>query len=132
MTRIGSLERFNKEVDAFSKNLTQVQIVIFQKAIAIEAFSRIVQKTPVDTGRARGGWQMTIGAPAEEETFNLGEPPVPELNLGPFEIVYIANNVPYIIFLEEGRPGPGSPQAPNGMVAETFEELLLLFPGGQA
>ena len=128
MAKFGSLERFNAEIDAFSKDLTQVQLVLLQKAVAIEAFTRIVQKTPVDEGRARGGWQMTIGTPAENETRILGEPPVPSLSeLGPFQIVYIANNVPYIVFLEDGT----SKQAPEGMVAETFEELILLFPGGQ-
>ena len=28
-----------------------------------EVFSNIIQMTPVDTGRARGNWQCTIGAP---------------------------------------------------------------------
>ncbi len=40
-------------------------------------------------------------------------------DLGAFQIVYIANNVNYIIYLEDGT----SKQAPEGMVAITMQEL---------
>lgn len=139
--KIGSFERFNAEVKKFAKDLTEVELVLFHKKVSFEAFSRIVQKTPVDTGRARGNWQLTIGAPAEDvlenfpDAFNvLGsaedeagiERALSQLSdLKPFQVVFISNNVAYIIFLEEGT----SKQAPQGMVAETFEELLQIFPG---
>lgn len=127
MRHVGTLERFNKEMDAFSAALTMVQLPLFQKKIVFDAFRLIVDKTPVDTGRARGGWQVTVGSPAENETGLVGEPPMPDLSeLGPFDVAYISNNVPYIIFLEDGT----STQAPLGMIAETFEELIQIFPGG--
>ena len=62
--------------------------------IAEDTFNRIVADTPVDTGRAAGGWDMT----------NLTRP-------GVVEFVY-KNDVPYIVYLEFGS----SQQAPKGML----------------
>jgi len=138
---MSTFKRFSREISKFAKNLTDVELVLFHKKVSFEAFSRIVQKTPVDTGRARGNWQITIGVPAENirEDFSsaldaLGtaqndaaiERALGALgDLKAFQVVYISNNVAYITFLEEGS----SKQAPRGMVAETFEELLQIFPG---
>lgn len=132
MPKAGSLEQFNKEVDAFSKGLTQVQLTAFQKKIALEAIKRIVEKTPVDTGRARANWQVTIGNPTEDvlevedqdgsNTISKGSSVITTVGL--FDVIWISNNVDYIRFLEEGS----STQAPEGMVALTFEELLGIFP----
>ena len=128
--------------------------------IALEALRRIVLKTPVDTGRARSNWQLSIGrlpTEAVEGVFSptryaqtLSDAATKLQTLPPFDIVYIANNLPYIQVLEHGSfrppdPGPSkdprpsrkgrvlvtggfSVQAPRGMVRVTFEELLGLFP----
>jgi len=80
-------------------------------------------KTPVDTGRARGNWQLTIDDPAVLEKYS--DRPIEEgmatlKTLGIFQVVFITNNVPYIVYLEKGS----SSQAPNGMVEITLQELL--------
>jgi hypothetical protein len=84
------------------------------RAATSEVFSNIIQMTPVDTGRARGNWQCTIGAPftGEDDTGNV----LKMQNTLPRRagsIVYLTNNVPYIQKLEYDAH---SRQAPNGMV----------------
>lgn len=100
-------------------------VVKAKKLIALEALRRIIQKTPVDTGRARGNWQVSLELLAEE---NWSKDPLSEgaaylSKLRDFEILYIFNNVEYVIYLEEGH----SSQAPQGMVAITLQELEELF-----
>ena len=41
-----------------------------------------------------------------------------------FSVVWLSNNLDYILFLEEGS----SRQAPQGMVAVTVQELREMFP----
>lgn len=127
----GSLEQFNKEIDAFTRDLVPAEVVKLQKKLVLEALQRIVKKTPVDTGRARGNWQTTIGESAETaievldpdggETIAKGLAAIGQLP--PYSIVWISNNVNYIEFLEGGS----SKQAPAGMVALTVEELRAMF-----
>ena len=67
-------------------------------AVAEEAFSRIVRRTPVDTGAARDAWRITAKGSTNYE---------------------ITNPKPYISRLEKGWSG----QAPSGMVRITLEEV---------
>ena len=90
-----------------------------------EVFSNIIQMTPVDTGRARGNWQCTIGAPfvGEDDSGSVmkANSVIPR-RAG--NVVYLTNNVPYIGKLEyDGH----SRQAPAGMVRVSvalFEGVL--------
>jgi hypothetical protein len=126
-----NVAEFNKQVAAFANDLAPAEAVIFQKRIVLEALERIVLKTPVDTGRARGNWQVTINelpsgevSVTETGTSGTGFTDTAVLtNLVPYQIVYITNNVPYIVYLEGGS----SPQAPQGMVAITINELVAMF-----
>jgi len=124
------IEQFNKEIDEFAKSIQDEAMTMLRK-IVLEALRRLVMKTPVDTGRARGGWQVTIGSPAEgqtgkqdkegRETIAKGLPALKDFD--PYQIVWISNNVDYIEFLEHGS----SEQAPAGMLAITVEELRTMF-----
>lgn len=100
----------------------------FQKRIALEAMKRVVARTPVDTGRARGGWQMARGQGNEADIGSVDI--IGSATVGtalsilnritiPFGLITVFNNVEYITFLEEGS----SVQAPLGMVAITLIEL---------
>jgi hypothetical protein len=127
---ISNLKEFNREVEDFVKTLPQKHIVPFQKKLVLEALKRVVLKTPVDTGRARGNWQVTIGSPAEGQLEGTGSSDAVIArglavlaNLQPYQIVWISNNVDYIEFLEHGS----SKQAPEGMLALTIEELRVMF-----
>lgn len=91
------------------------------KRAALAADTAVVLNTPVDTGRARGNWLASIGAPRAEELGVEGgqtgataqvqaEQEVRrwKLGMGP---IFLVNNVPYILRLEQGH----SKQAPQGM-----------------
>lgn len=101
--------------------------LLFQKRIALEGLKRVVNRTPVDTGRARGGWQVGR-TDSDNDNGNIdgggsstvaaGLSIVNKITI-PFGTIVIFNNVEYIVFLEEGSSG----QAPQGMVDVTILEL---------
>lgn len=95
--------------------------------IGMDLWRSIVLKTPVDTGRARASWNMKWGSPddqvpSEGSHSTPTTPPVTTLSKTK-DVLHISSNLSYIKFLEEGRPGPGSTQAPQGMVQVSLEEL---------
>lgn len=143
-----NIKQFNMEITKFAKSIPG-KVTKMQKHIVMEALRRLVEKTPVDTGCARGNWQVTIGSPASGQVSGdwpktsgppkTERPPLrPEDNqtilnglaaltgLPKFQVVWITNNVDYIEFLESGS-AQGSTQAPEGMLAITVEELRGLF-----
>lgn len=95
---------------------------------AIEIFSSVVKKTPVDTGRARGNWIVSKGSEKTGETNRTDKQKygssssyknTEKKKLGSLngdESIYIQNNLPYIKALEYGH----SKQAPSGMVGVTM------------
>lgn len=96
------------------------------RAIALELFSSTIKDTPVDTGRARGNWQTTIGAPATGEVDRLGEgdavkevsATVADFSGG--KVIYLSNNLPYIYRLEYDG---WSDQAPGGMLRKNVARI---------
>jgi hypothetical protein len=95
------------------------------RAATSEVFSNIIQMTPVDTGRARGNWQCTIGAPfVGQDDTGSDEQIQRTIPRHSGSVVYLTNNVPYIGRLEYDAH---SRQAPNGMVRVSvalFEGVL--------
>ncbi len=130
-----SFKAFNAQSTAFTRKLLPSEFVKFHKKIALTALRGIVNKTPVLTGRAAGNWQLSINTPANDIIDNveglgnqakgkaISEGMDALVSLKPFEIIWISNNVPYILELEGGS----STKAPRGMVAVTFEEMLSIF-----
>jgi len=125
-----NLAQFNREIDAFARKVPD-RAVTLHKKVAFEALRRLVSKTPVDTGRARGDWQVTIGDPATGQldvldvsgSLTVAAGLAALAGLPPYQIVWISNNVDYIERLEHGH----SKQAPEGMLAVTVEELRAMF-----
>ena len=127
---IANLAQFNATVQRFADSVPE-KIIPLHKKIGLEALRRVVLKTPVDTGRARGNWQVSIGDPAltmleaadrtGSDTIAIGTAQLE--NLKAYETIFLTNNVPYIIYLEEGS----SKQAPAGMVKMTVDELAGMF-----
>lgn len=111
--------RFTLDIKQFTDKLEQRAGTVLRRA-ALGVFTDIVRGTPVDTGRARGNWQLTVNAPppAATETTDPGgnqaiasaTTAVRSADIG--DTVTISNNLPYIRELENGR----SLQAPSGMV----------------
>lgn len=99
-------------------------------AIALEAVTKIIQRTPVDTGLARGNWNVGFGQPdlTDQRPAPKGIAPIARAKValgsnrsgaGPVRVIYITNKLPYMRRLEFGW----SKQAPNGMVRITLAEL---------
>lgn len=128
---LSSLEAFNRDVDLFTRNLSEKHLLAFHKKIIFDFLRGVMKKTPVDEGRARGAWRVSVGVPSEEvievvrpRFAAMAEAATALANLRPFQVVWISNNVPYILYLEEGS----SKQAPQGMVSLTIEEMRTMFP----
>jgi hypothetical protein len=95
----------------------------------IDMFSRVVLRTPVDTGRARGGWSFSEGGPARGSGGRLDPGGgaaigaitggVSGARIGDGTEHWLTNTVPYIERLENGY----SRQAPAGMVKVTVAEF---------
>lgn len=94
------------------------------RAVTLSLFSGIIRDTPVDTGRARGNWQTTVGQPASGSVERLGssvaiaevEAKTPK---GAGQETYLANDLPYIEELEKGS----SKQSPEGMVRRNMDRI---------
>lgn len=130
--------KFELELDAFCKKVEQSAATV-TKRVAFDLFRRIVRKTPVDTGRARAAWNMSVNeahrtVPPEGQA-SYPEPTAGALVVQPGDEIWISNNLPYIVKLEEGgytkkketgkTKGGFSLQAPHGMVAVSIEEVKL-------
>lgn len=97
------------------------------RALALELTKRVVMRTPVDTGRARGNWFGRIGQPERRTTeatdprgsatIAKGQAIIHRFTMG--ESYFLTNGLPYILPLEHGH----SKQAPAGMVTVTVAEL---------
>lgn len=127
------------DVENFSKrtigNLNEIM-----RVSAITLFKNVILKTPVDSGRARGNWQCTIGKRASgtlDVTDKTGSVTIQKM----VDImskalitkgVFLTNNLPYIQKLEYGGYNDGgtgkvsggfSIQAPEGMVRISLKEI---------
>lgn len=114
---------------------TKVGMRTVTRKVALELFRGVVMKTPVDTGRAKGNWQVSIGTPATgvvEWTDKTPEGHLSSESLakitreveswdGAKVAIYLSNNLAYIERLENGYSG----QSPAGMVRVTLSE----YPG---
>lgn len=97
------------------------------RALALEVTKRIVLRTPVDIGRARGNWNVGIGNPDRttgngtdkngSATIARGAAVIKAADME--QAFFITNSLPYIVPLEDGH----SKQAPAGMVKLTIAEL---------
>lgn len=97
------------------------------RKVALDVGSRVVQRSPVDTGRFRANWQYGVGQPnvkITEQTDAGGTATIARIataaasaRLG--EVIYLSNSLPYALRLEAGY----SKQAPAGMVGITVMEF---------
>lgn len=116
---------FSAQIAAFVEKANGNMDIVVRK-VALEMFSRVVIKTPVDTGRARGSWQVAIGSVPSGMVNHLdktGSGTIGRINSGVApakagDVIYLVANLPYINALEYGH----SKQAPNGMVRLTILE----------
>lgn len=119
---------FSLDIAKFLAKLPGREDLVVRK-IALDLTTRIVKRTPVDTGRARGNWSASLGAPdivATEQTDKSGQATIAAASatvgaLAAGTDFYLANSLPYIRRLEYGH----SKQAPSGMLRTSVAE----YPG---
>lgn len=122
------VNRVNRRIDTVIRKST------------IQLFGQVIKMTPVDTGRAKGNWQCTIGSPTSSEierddgsrsqSLSSSKAYADVVKTVPpaGNVVWLANNVPYIRKLEYYPPGKGgSIQAPQGMVRIAIQNFGSIF-----
>ena len=121
---------FSGDISKFANKTEAIATIIFKK-VSFDMYSNIIKRTPVDTGRAKGNWQMSVKSPPSQiledtDQSTLGTASSKNLSEGSRvsnraklgDRLFIINNLPYIEKLEKGN----SRQAPSGMVRlETME-----------
>lgn len=130
-----NIKEFDKQLQQFSTIIVPNSHSALVKKIAFLVLKGVVLKTPVDTGRARSNWLVTVNGQAQgtieidkltaEQASNFAlDKGIPVINNSkPFSTITITNNLPYIGVLEFGS----SDQAPKGMLRVTISEIQSTF-----
>lgn len=93
----------SKKIELFYRSKIESAI----KIALIECMNQLTLSTPVDTGRARWGWFVTVRSPSSEIPPE-GQYSVPDVtsranvSVSADVTSYITNNVPYIVELNDG------------------------------
>ncbi|ELY4544119.1 HK97 gp10 family phage protein [Cronobacter sakazakii] len=122
---------FMASINAFVDRAKANQEKVLRK-VFLSIHTRLVQMSPVDTGRFRGNWQTGLDNLPEgtldmfdktgTETIARGALVIEQFKVG-MKSVYFTNNLPYAYALEMGH----SQQAPGGMVRITAAEFQRFF-----
>jgi hypothetical protein len=102
------------------------RLIKVARASTLFAGNQIVQLSPVKSGRFRGNWNTSFGAPdvgtsdQGHDSFGVLSSQINDLNTG--ETIYFTNSLPYALRLEFGW----SDQSPNGMVRLTVAKWPLI------
>lgn len=127
----GQQGSFAESLAAFAEQAKEAIDDVFREVV-IEIGTSVIRLSPVDTGRFKGNWQFTVGAPSNQSIDTVdksGHETIAELvaqasNLEAGQVAYIVNNLVYGVPLEYGH----SDQAPAGMVQITlarFQQIVL-------
>ena len=129
-----ALGSFSIDISKFVKKAPDKVNEMVRK-IVFDIYRNVVMRTPVDTGRARANWQIDIDrmpteildktAQSLQEAIRLSDAAnIITSKIKNNSVIYIINNVEYIIPLEHGH---SKEQAPYGMVKLTVEEFQQYF-----
>jgi hypothetical protein len=127
-----SLGEFSTKIFSASANVDLVTSQIMRKSLLVVA-SIVTTETPVDTGRARANWQLSIDYDETGEVVKTfaGEAESGialdaivqksgDFNTKRNKVMYLNNNLPYIQGLNDGN----SVQAPAGFIDEAIQSGL--------
>jgi hypothetical protein len=117
------LDQFSRRIRDVAKGVEPGVDAVVRK-YAVVANQAVVMATPVDTGRARANWQISIGAPVNDETGSTDAQGQLERNKATIgthrassgQELYLQNNVAYIERLNQGW----SAQAGAGFVEKAL------------
>ncbi len=103
---------------------TGAKLETVARKVTADMFARVVQRSPVDTGRFKANWNVQYGAPDYSTTASTAASrgtaqAQKALTLPVGGVVYLSNGLPYARRLEYGW----SQQAPSGMVRLTVFEF---------
>jgi hypothetical protein len=133
----------DNDLDAFARRMRErgrnIEVAgnRLVQEVALVVDRELVMGTPVDTGRARSNWQVSVAAPTRDQIAayrpGLGGSSGPANTQAamdqaaqaikarqPEQDVFISNNLPYIKRLNEGH----SAQAPAGFVERAIKRGL--------
>lgn len=132
-------EKFVRTIHAFS-GIAGKRIDFIMRKIAFDALAGVLRRSPVDSGRFRGSWRLSIdtvdqSVEPKPKSGTKGtrprgtSPGGPEITAALAKLktvtrhktIHISNSLPYSVRLEKGH----SKQSPNGIVGPTFLEVRL-------
>lgn len=107
--------------------LTDEALAGVLQGVALKMTSRVILRTPVDTGRLRGNWQVGLNSRPQDlltapDKSGRGTTAKAQTTIGRAKArdrISIMNNLPYANPIEDGS----SKQAPQGMVKVTVKEF---------
>ena len=124
---------FEADISRFiGKSEKNAEIVV--RRISLELFNKVVQKSPVDTGRFRGNWFLTASVPSSQTSARVDKQPYgsdakddyysqAQSNVNRWKLsdnyIYLTNNLPYAYRLEMGY----SKQANSGVARISVMEI---------
>jgi hypothetical protein len=131
----------NEQIAAFRERVVR-RIDAVKRAMAFDVWTRLMLRTPVDTGQARASWKGSVdrinleaaARPSQVQRDDEGRctnptpPPQPPRfapSSDPARVYFITNNVQHIPFLVQGS----SSQAPAGWADEAINETKAGFAG---
>jgi len=112
---------FSSQITAFGERAAK-RVQEVRRGVTIKLFNAVILDTPVDSGRLRGNWQITEGAPASgtlEREDKSGRGPMGEVEAKVKQSdgdvsLFLTNNLPYAGRVE--FEGWSHTKAPEGMV----------------
>jgi len=115
---------FDVAIHQFVQQDVQQEANIFKRKVALDLLKAVILNSPVDTGRYRGNWQVELNGAAIGEieitkeddpgggvTLESGSAVISKADFG--DDIWLVNNVPYAVALEDGHSG----QAPRGVLS---------------
>lgn len=98
------------------------------RKISFELLNKVILKSPVDTGRFRANWYVSVNYVSKEVSSSVDKSGADSIRRGSLGInayklgdaaIYLSNNLPYAYRLEMGY----SKQAPSGMARLSVMEI---------
>lgn len=140
-----SLSEFSRRITIRARRVEQGADALVRK-VAMAADQAVVMGTPVDTGRARSNWIVSLGVPATgiidayapgesrsteaantQAALDHGEAVISRYTGGEGTSIHITNNLPYIQRLNDGY----SAQAPANFVEQGVQEAVQVLAFGR-
>ena len=124
---VRGLNAFTRDLADFGAGIEEEVNAVKRKA-ALRVLTGVTLATPVDTGRARGNWTVSLGTPdssLSEATDKSGGATIAKGSAVisralPGDMIFIANSLPYIVRLNDGS----SRQAPAKFVERAVQAAV--------